>query len=160
VKFFTAKEIRSRVVTLAAEIGRDPVHLIIVLQGAFIFAADLARHLHEVTMEFVVASSYREATISSGEVALLSATTPLTGDVLIVEDIVDTGRTVSAIKSSLYQRGVSHPRVVSLLDKPSRRVVPVTVDFVGFTVPDMFVYGYGMDSAGRFRHLPDIWSVE
>ena len=156
---FTSTEIQRRVEVMAVEIGTAPVHLVVVLSGAFIFAADLIRHL-DATIEFVTASSYRDAQISSGEVGVTMASTPLTGrDVLIVEDIVDTGRTITTVLTALTPRNPTRIRVASLLDKPSRRVVPARVDFVGFTVPDIFVFGYGMDNAGMNRCLPDIWGV-
>jgi hypoxanthine phosphoribosyltransferase len=158
----TAQEIASRVVELAADIRRDcpsDVHLIAVLKGAFIFLADLVRALGEpVTLDFIAVSSYGAATSSSGQVRLLKdLDIPIEGrDVIIVEDIVDTGLTLAYLKEILTARNPKSLRTACLLSKPSRRTVNIAVDYVGFAIEDRFVVGYGLDYAGRFRNLPYI----
>jgi hypoxanthine phosphoribosyltransferase len=158
----TAEQIRDRVRELAAEIneghpaGQD-LHLVSVLKGSIIFLADLVRALdRQVTIDFVAVASYGTGTRSSGVVKLVKdLENGIQGrHVLLVEDIVDTGQTLSWLRKALRAR---HPRslsAVSLLDKPSRRSVEVDVEFVGFTIADQFVVGYGLDYAGQFRHLP------
>lgn len=140
----------------------EPLRLLVVMDGAFIFAADLVRYLKmPVQLFFVRCSSYKEKTQSSGSVEITfgfdhKSLAWQNKEIFVIEDIVDSGRTISALKERLLQMGVSRVRVVSLLDKPSRRVVPFEPDITGFTVPDVFVAGYGLDLAGRFRNLPFI----
>lgn len=151
----------ARVVELGREVARDyagrtPV-LVGVLKGAVVFLADLMRAIDgPVECDFIAVSSYGESTRSSGIVRLtkdLSAS--IEGrDVLVVEDIVDTGRTLAYLLRNLQTRQPRSLRVCTLLDKPSRRAVPVTLDYVGFAVPDRFVVGYGLDHAGLHRNLP------
>lgn len=158
----TADQIRDRVRELAADINRTypagrSLHLVSVLKGGFIFLADLVRALNrQVTIDFVAVSSYGAGTRSSGEVKLVKDLEIgiEDRDVLLVEDIVDTGQTLAWLRTTL---GAWRPRslcVVSLLDKPSRRIVEVDIEHVGFTIEDRFVVGYGLDCAERFRHLP------
>jgi hypoxanthine phosphoribosyltransferase len=157
-----ATEIQRRVAELAGEIHRDfpdGVHLIAVLKGAFVFMADLVRHLEgRVSLDFIAVSSYAKGTTSSGEVRLLKDLDyALAGkDVIIVEDIVDTGITLSYLKEVLKARGPRTLRTACLLSKPSRRQVTVPVEYVGFSVEDRFVVGYGLDYAEQFRNLPHI----
>jgi len=133
--------------------------LVCVLKGAFMFLADLTRHLemrHEV--DFMEISSYGVGTVSSGVVRiLLDLERNIEGrHVLIVEDIVDSGRTLDYITRNLQTRGPASLRVCTLLSKPSRREIDVPLDFVGFEVPDEFVVGYGLDFAEEYRNLPFI----
>jgi hypoxanthine phosphoribosyltransferase len=158
----SAEDIQRRVRELAAEISRDHplgVHLVGVLKGAYVFLADLARALEcDVTMDFMAVSSYGSSTRSSGQVRLLKdLDTPLEGrNVVIVEDIVDTGLTLTYLQEILKARAPRSLRTACLLSKPSRRKVDVTVDYVGFTIEDQFVVGYGLDHHERYRQLPHI----
>ena len=156
-------DIQARVAALAAEIRRDhgsaPIHLVAVLKGAFMFLSDLMRHMDgEVTCDFIALSSYGSGTQSSGEVRLLKdLDRGLEGrDVIIVEDIVDTGLTLSYLQEILRAREPRSLRTACLLSKPSRRKVDVKVDYIGFTIEDRFVVGYGLDVDERFRQLRDI----
>jgi hypoxanthine phosphoribosyltransferase len=157
-----AEQVQERVRTLAEEIRRDhpgDIHLICVLKGAFIFMADLLRALPDSTsIDFMALSSYGKSTSSSGEVRLLKdLDVGLEGrDVVIVEDIVDTGLTLSYLQGILRARGPRTLRTACLLSKPSRRKVDVTVDYIGFTIEDRFVVGYGLDYAEKYRSLPFI----
>ncbi len=158
----TADAIAGRIGELAAEIRRDcpgDIHLIAVLKGAFVFLADLVRRLGDgVTLDFIAVSSYGAATTSSGQVRLLKdLDIPIENrDVLIVEDIVDTGVTLAYLKDILTARNPRSLRTACLLSKPSRRRQDVQVEYVGFSIPDRFVVGYGLDYAGRYRNLPHI----
>ena len=166
---FTADAIRHRVDLLAAEIvARMGERFVAVglLKGTFVFLADLVRALDRAGarpgVEFLRLSSYGLGKVSAGEVHLLGdIPTDIGGRrILLVDDIVDTGRSMAYAATLIRQRGVDDLRLCALLDKPARREVPVTVDFIGFTVPDVFVAGYGIDYAERFRHRPDIVAVE
>jgi len=161
---FTAARVRDRVRELAADIntsypaGRDP-HLVSVLKGGFIFLADLVRALDRpVTIDFVAIASYGTGTRSSGVITLTKdLEIGITDrDVLIVEDIVDTGQTLSWLLNRLQARHPRSLRTVSLLDKRSRRTTEVGIEHVGFTIEDRFVVGYGLDYAEQFRQLPYI----
>jgi hypoxanthine phosphoribosyltransferase len=158
----SAEQIQKRVAELAREIRRDfpdDLHLVAVLKGAFVFLSDLVRQLPgPVSMDFLAASSYAKGTSSSGEVRLLKdLDTTLQGrDVIIVEDIVDTGLTLKYLQEILAARGPRTLSTACLLSKPSRRQVDVPVRYVGFTIEDRFVVGYGLDYAERYRNLPDI----
>ena len=158
----TADQIRDRVRALAAEInasypaGRE-LHLVSVLKGGFIFLADLVRALDRpVTVDFVAVASYGTSTRSAGVVRqVANLKIGITDrDVLIVEDIVDTGRTLSWLLDTFRARHPRSLRTVSLLDKPSRRTAKVGIEHVGFTIEDRFVVGYGLDYAEQFRQLP------
>jgi hypoxanthine phosphoribosyltransferase len=152
----------ARVTELGAEIRVDagadtPVHLVGVLKGAFVFMADLMRAIDgPVSCDFVAMSSYGAGTTSSGTVKIVKDLDhPLAGrDVVIVEDIVDTGLTLEALRSTLQGRGPRSLRTVCLLDKPSRRRVDVALDYVGFSIDDLFVVGYGLDCNQMHRNLP------
>src|SRR5688572_19436421 len=156
--------IAARVQAMAAEIRRDagpdtPVHLVAVLKGAFIFLADLMRAFEgPVTCDFIAVSSYGSGTSSSGEVRLdKDVGRGLEGrDVIIVEDIVDTGLTLSYLQEILRARGPRSVRTACLLSKPSRRKIDVKVEYVGFSIEDKFVVGYGLDYAEQYRNLPYI----
>ncbi len=157
-----AGEIQARVRALAQEIRRDHpdgVHLVCVLKGAFMFLADLARALEgDATLDFMAVSSYGSSTKSSGQVQLLKDLDVglEDRDVVIVEDIVDTGLTLAYLQDILRARAPRSLKTACLLSKPSRRKVNVTVDYVGFTIEDRFVVGYGLDYDERYRNLPHI----
>ena len=161
----TAEQIETRIKEIAAQINEDysadqPLHFVAVLKGAFVFLSDLARAMapRAVTLDFIAVSSYGAATKSSGEVRLQKdLDTPLQGrDVIIVEDIVDTGLTLSYLQDVLRARDPRSLKTACLLSKPSRRKVDVLVEYIGFEIEDKFVVGYGLDNAGQFRHLPFI----
>jgi len=160
-------DIRRRVRAVARRINRDfrgqPVHLIGVLSGACIFLADLARQLDlEVSIDFMAVASYGREKNSSGQVRLVKdLDSSIEGlNVILVEDILDTGRTVDYLRRLLAARRPKSLRIVALLDKPSRRLVlDVRPDYLGFEIPNQFVVGYGLDWAGRFRHLRDICAL-
>jgi hypoxanthine phosphoribosyltransferase len=157
-------QIRERVTTLAAEIERDypdgeEIHLVGVLKGGFMFMADLVRAMTtRVSMDFMALSSYGKGTTSSGQVMVLKdVDSSLEGrNVIIVEDIVDTGLTLHYLQDILKARAPRSVRTACLLSKPSRRKVDVQVDYIGFTIDDHFVVGYGLDYAERYRNLPYI----
>ena len=161
---FDAAAIETRIKTLAAEIRGDygksaPIHLVAVLKGSFVFLADLMRELGgEVSCDFIAVSSYGGRTQSSGEVRLLKdLDRGIEGrDVIIVEDIVDTGTTLAYLQEILRAREPKSIKTACLLSKPSRRKVDVPVEYIGFTIDDRFVVGYGLDFDERYRHLPYI----
>lgn len=161
----SAEHIQKRVAEMATEIRRDcldRLHLIAVLKGAFIFLSDLVRHMDgQVSLDFMAVSSYGKQTITSGEVRLeKDLDTTLSGKhVVIVEDIVDTGLTLNYLQGILRARGPSTLRTACLLSKPSRRKVDVTVEYIGFSIEDRFVVGYGLDCAEECRNLPYIATV-
>ncbi len=156
------EQIQKRVAELAAEIRRDfpdDVHLVAVLKGAFIFLSDLVRNMTgPVSLDFMALSSYAKGTTSSGEVRLLKdLDTTLDGkNVVIIEDIVDTGLTLLYLQDILRARNPKVLRSACLLSKPSRRQVDVKVEYVGFTIDDCFVVGYGLDYAEQYRNLRHI----
>jgi hypoxanthine phosphoribosyltransferase len=158
----SADRIQERVRELAHEIRGDHpdgVHLVCVLKGAFVFLSDLARALDgEATLDFMAVSSYGSSTKSSGQVQLLKdLDSGLEGrDVVIVEDIVDTGLTLAYLQEILRARSPRSLRTVCLLSKPSRRQVDVKVEYIGFNIEDRFVVGYGLDYAEKYRNLPYI----
>jgi hypoxanthine phosphoribosyltransferase len=155
-------QIQSRVQALGAEIRRDHpehVHLVCVLKGAFMFMADLIRAIPgDTSIDFMALSSYGSGISSSGEVRLLKDLDfGLEGrHVVIVEDIVDTGLTLHYLQDILRARGPRTLRTACLLSKPSRRKVDVPIDYVGFTIEDKFVVGYGLDYDGKYRNVPFI----
>ena len=160
----THDDILRRTREMAAEIRRDyadagQLHMVCVLKGAFMFLADLVRAIDmPVTLDFMALSSYAKATTSSGEVRLLKdLDSALQGrHVLIVEDIVDTGLTLHYLQEILAARGPKSVRTACLLSKPSRRLIEVRVEYIGFTIEDRFVVGYGLDFDDRYRNLPYI----
>jgi hypoxanthine phosphoribosyltransferase len=161
--------IARRIQVLAAEIAdRKPKDLVVVaiLKGSFVFAADLIRALHrqglEPHVEFMHLSSYRESTSSSGQVTILKdVDSAVKGrDVLLIDDILESGRTLAFAKDLLAARGAARVMVCVLLEKPGKRAVRVDADFVGFECPDVFVVGYGMDVAHSYRELPFVAIVE
>jgi hypoxanthine phosphoribosyltransferase len=160
--------IERRVHELAAEIRRDfgadtPIHLVGVLKGAFIFLADLLRAFEgPVTCDFLAVSSYGARRSTSGEVRLIKdVDTSVDGrHLVLVEDIVDSGHTLAYLQELLRARHPARFATVALLAKPARRAVDVTVDYVGFEIPDRFVVGYGLDLDEAHRHLPGIATVD
>ena len=158
----STEQIQKRVAEMASQIRRDSpddLHLVAVLKGAFIFLSDLVRYMTgRVSLDFIAVSSYATGTTSSGEVRLLKdLDTALDGkNVVIVEDIVDTGLTLTYLQDILRARNPRTLRTACLLSKPSRRQVDVKVDYVGFTIEDRFVVGYGLDYSEQYRHLPYI----
>jgi hypoxanthine phosphoribosyltransferase len=158
----SADDIQRRVRALADEIHRDHpdgVHLVCVLKGAFVFLADLARALEgDATLDFMAVSSYGNSTRSSGQVQVLKDLgSGIEGlDVVIVEDIVDTGLTLTYLQDILRARAPRSLRTACLLSKPSRRKVQVNVEYIGFEIEDKFVVGYGLDHAEKYRNLPYI----
>jgi hypoxanthine phosphoribosyltransferase len=157
----SAEDLARRVGELARQISADhagrPLVLVGVLKGAWVFLADLARRLTvPAKFDFVKLASYGGGTNTSGQVQLhLDHTSPLAGqDVVIVEDIVDTGTTCRWLIDHLRQQGATRVRLCALLDNPARRVEPIRIDYLGFTIPNRFVVGYGIDLDERYRYLP------
>ena len=148
-----------------SEVYRDidtPLVMVVILKGATVFAADLLRSLTiPAELEFMRAASYGSGTSSSGKLRLAHMVEgPLVGrHVLLVEDIVDSGRTVNAIAKRIRRLGPASLRLAALLDRPARREEEVQIDFTGFVIPDKFVIGYGLDYAGLYRELPGIYSL-
>jgi hypoxanthine phosphoribosyltransferase len=161
---FTADQIRTRVCAMALEIERDyrpeePLHLVAVLKGAFMFLSDLTRAMtRSVTLDFMAVSSYGNKTRSSGEVRVVKDVDTSLHDrnVIIIEDIVDTGLTLAYLREILRARSPGSLRAACLLSKPSRRLIDVAVDYIGFEIEDHFVVGYGLDHCEQFRQLPHI----
>jgi hypoxanthine phosphoribosyltransferase len=160
-ELLSADVIRARVEALGAQIAADyagkSLVLLCVLKGSFVFAADLARAIDlPLRVEFLGVRSYGDDTRSSGVVQITQdLTRPIVGDhLLIVEDIVDTGLTLSYLREQLLARMPASVKVCALLHKPSRRVRPVEIGYLGFTVADVFVVGYGLDHAEQYRNLP------
>ncbi len=158
----SAAQIEKRIGELAIEIRHDSpddLHVVAVLKGAFMFLSDLVRRMSgNVSLDFMAVSSYAKGSTSSGEVRLLKdLDTSLDGkNVLIVEDIVDTGLTLAYLQDILRARNPKSLRTACLLSKPSRRQTDVKVEYIGFTIEDKFVVGYGLDYAERYRNLPHI----
>ncbi len=163
----TEKEVDEKIRMIGEQISKDyagkTVHLVCVLKGGCFFMCELAKRITvPVTMDFMSVSSYGSETKSSGVVRIVKdLDEPLKGkNVLVVEDIVDSGRTLSYLLEMLKDRGPESVRLCTLLDKPERRVVDVKVDYTGFEIPDEFVVGYGLDYDQRYRNLPYIGVVE
>ena len=160
---FSAEQIQARISEMGAEIardyaGRNPL-LLGVLKGAFVFMSDLVRATDlRLGVEFMAISSYGAGTRSSGEVKIVKdLDVPIEGrDILVVEDIVDTGLTLSYLLANLESRGARSVKLAALLDKHERRLREVKIDYLGFRIPDAFVVGYGLDFAERYRNLPYI----
>jgi len=152
-----AARIREMAAEIRTALPDDDIHFVCVLKGAFVFLSDLVRALDErVTLDFIAVSSYGSGTSSSGEVRLVKdVDSSLEGrHVVIVEDIVDTGLTLHYLQDILRRRGPASVRTACLLSKPARRKVDVQVDFIGFTIEDRFVVGFGLDYAEKYRNLP------
>jgi hypoxanthine phosphoribosyltransferase len=162
------RDIQARIKSLAAEIegdypAGDGIHLVAVLKGGFMFMADLVRAMSErVTMDFMAVSSYGKDTTSSGQVRVLKdLDSNVEGrHIILVEDIVDTGLTLHYLQELLRARAPKSLKTACLLSKPSRRKVDVQVDYIGFTIEDHFVVGYGLDYAEKYRNLPHIAVLE
>ncbi len=161
------EKVKQTVSRLAAEIrrdyeGKEPL-LICILKGSFVFMADLIRQLGlPVEVDFIRLSSYGAGKETSGKVKVIQALkTPIKGrDVILVEDIVDTGLTLSFLLGHLKRKKPASLKLCALADKPSRRVIPVPIDYLGFTVPNKFIVGYGIDWNEKFRYLPDVCSID
>lgn len=160
------EKVNARIAELAKQISEDyagrSVHLICILKGSIFFTCELAKRITvPVTLDFMSVSSYGDGTKSSGVVRLVKdLDEPLQDkDVLVVEDIIDSGRTLSYLLENLERRNPASLRLCTLLDKPDRRVTDVKVDYTGFEIPDEFVVGYGLDYAQRYRNLPYIGVV-
>ncbi len=163
----TREQIAAKVADLGARITSDfagePVLLIGVLKGAAIFLADLARQIQlDVSFDFIAVSSYGNARLQSGEVRLVKDVDhSVEGkNIILVEDILDTGLTLTYIKNMLHGRRPKALKIAALLDKVSRRTEPIQGDYVGFQIPDKFVVGYGLDFAEHYRNLPDVCVLE
>ena len=163
----TEEEVDKRIREMAEQISKDyagkKVHLICVLKGGVFFMCELAKRITiPVSMDFMATSSYGQGTESSGIIKIVKdLDEPITGEhVLVVEDIIDSGRTLSYLLELLKDRKPASLRLCTLLDKPDRRVVEVKVDYTGFSIPDEFVVGYGLDYAQKYRNLPYVGRVE
>ncbi|MBX7170900.1 MAG: hypoxanthine phosphoribosyltransferase [Pyrinomonadaceae bacterium] len=164
---FTAEEISARIKELGAQITAEykdkDLVLVGVLKGSVLFMADLMREIDlNLKIDFMAVSSYKDGTVSSGDVEILKdLTNPIRGkDVIIVEDIVDTGLTLFRLTEILGSRGANSLKIATLLDKPEPRIKKdLKIDYKGFTIPNRFVVGYGLDAAGRWRNLPFIGVV-
>ncbi len=163
----TGEQIQARVAELGAQLaadygGRDPM-LVSVLKGSIIFLADLIREMEiPLSLDLMEVSSYGASTESSGQVRILKdLSKPIEGrDVIVVEDIIDTGLTLNYLLRYLHDKGPASIRICCLLDKPARRLADITIDYRGFTIPDRFVIGYGLDYAERYRDLPYIATLK
>ncbi len=164
----SSERISRRVQQLGREISEvyasidTPLIIVAILKGATVFAADLLRSLSiPAELEFVRAASYGGGTATTGRVKIAHMVEgPIEGrHVLLVEDIVDSGRTIDSIQRRFRRLHPTSLRVAALLDRPARREIPVRIDFTGFSIPDRFVIGYGLDYAGLYRELPGIYSL-
>ncbi len=160
---FTKEQVDRRIRELGEQITRDfrdqPPIMVCILKGAFIFFADLIRCVNlPLRIDFMAASSYGTGTESSGEVHVVKdLPMDITGQrIMLVEDIIDSGRTLAYLKNLLLSRNAREVTITTLLDKPSRRVVDLKPDYCGFTIPDSFVIGFGLDYAEKYRNLPMI----
>jgi len=165
---YSEDQIQQRIAELGAQItseyrGRDLV-LVGVLKGSCVFMADLMRVIDlELTIDFMSVSSYKDGTVSTGDVEILKdLSNPIRDkDVIVVEDIVDTGLTLSRLMEILSSRGANSIRLATFLDKPDPRIkTELKIDYTGFVVPNRFLVGYGLDAAGRYRNLPFIAVVK
>lgn len=164
---YSPEEITRRNAELAAEITKGPTHdllVIAVLKGSFIFAADLLRAMHAAgiapEVEFITLSSYGAGTVSQGVKIIKDIDSDVTGrDILLIDDILESGRTLSFAKELMYERGAKNVTIAVLLDKREKRSTELEADYVGFECPDYFVVGYGMDVAYAFRELPYVGIV-
>ena len=165
---YNADEIRARVSELGAQITREYANgdlvLVGVLKGSCVFLADLMREIDlPLHIDFMAVSSYKDGTVSTGDVEILKdLTNPNRGkDVIVVEDIIDTGLTLFRLMEILGSRGANSLKIATFLDKPEPRVkTGLKIDFCGFQIPNRFVVGYGLDAAGRYRNLPFIAVVK
>lgn len=161
------EEIKAKVKELGAIIttdykGKDLI-VVGILKGAVIFMSDLCRHIKlPILMDFMAVSSYGTSSFSTGEVRIIKDLdfSVENKDVLVVEDIIDTGHTLSYLTDNLKKRGANSVKIVTLLDKPERRQADVPVDYLGFEIPDEFVVGYGLDYAEQYRNLPYVAALK
>lgn len=159
---FTKEEIKARIEEMGKQITedyKDAKSLLVVgiLKGSCLFYADLIREINlPIEIEFMSVSSYQDSSMSSGEVRIIKdvSSTVALKHVLFVEDIIDTGFTMSKVMEMFHERGAASVKLCSLLSKPDRRKVDISIDYLGFTIPDEFVIGYGLDFAERYRNLP------
>lgn len=167
--YITEQELKARIKELAAQISEDykgkQVLMVSILKGAVVFLTDLMREVSsdlDVRIDFMVVSSYGEGTESSGMVKIVKdLSVDIAGkDVLIVEDILDSGNTLSKLVDVLRARGVNSLKIVSLLDKPARHTHVVPIEYTGFVIPDKFVVGYGLDYQEKHRNLPYVGVIE
>ncbi len=165
--YITEEELKTRIKELAAQISEDykgkEVLMVSILKGAVVFLADLMREVDlDVRIDFMVVSSYGDGTESSGVIKIVKdLSVDIAGkDVLIVEDILDSGNTLSKLIDILRARNVNSLKIVSLLDKPSRHTHVVPIEYTGFTIPDKFVVGYGLDYQEKHRNLPYVGVIE
>ncbi|MCR5775613.1 MAG: hypoxanthine phosphoribosyltransferase [Lachnospiraceae bacterium] len=164
---YTEEEVDKRIAELGAQITKEfagkEITMVCILKGAAAFACELAKRIElPVEMEYMRCSSYGNETESSGVVKIdLDLDRPIRGkNILVVEDIIDTGRTMNYLIDILKDRGPAEVKLCALLDKPDRRVVDVSIDYTGFVIPDEFIVGYGLDYAQKYRNLPYIGIVE
>ena len=157
------EQVKARIKELGAEISKAyegrSLHLVCILKGSIFFTCELARHITvPVTLDFITVSSYGNGKTSTGKVSIIRDLTEgiQARDVLVIEDIVDTGRTLSYLMEMLKERKPASIKLCTLLDKPNRRTHPVDVEYVGFEVPDEFIVGWGLDYAQNYRNLPYI----
>ncbi len=170
VPLITELEIKRRTAQIArqfaAKLNNDKLVVVVILKGSFMFASDLLRRLYECNLtpqvDFLRAASYGYGDITTGKVSLqLDVSLNLTGcNVLLVDDIIDTGLTLSYLVTHIMRKGAAKVETCVLLDKPAHRTIPFTPDYVGFEIPDRFVVGYGLDYAEKHRSLPFIVSLE
>lgn len=160
------EKVNARISELAQQINEDyagkELHLVVILKGSIFFACELAKKLTiPVTLDFMSVSSYGDGMVSAGKITVKKELDEdIQGkNVLIVEDIVDSGNTLFHLKKLLISRNPKTIKIITLLDKPERRVVDVTTDYCGFVIPDKFVVGYGLDYAQKYRNLPYIGMV-
>lgn len=165
--FLSEEEVDAKIREIGEQISRDyegkQVHLVCVLRGGSFFMCELAKRITvPVSIDFMSVSSYGSETKSSGVVKIVKdLDDPLIGkDVIVIEDIVDSGRTLSYLMEMLKERKPASLRLCTLLDKPDRRVIDVNIDYLGFQIPDEFVVGYGLDYAQKYRNLPYIGIVD
>lgn len=165
--YISEEEVSKKIAELGEKISKDyegkSVHLIGILKGSVMFLAELAKHISvPVTMDFMSCSSYGSGTTSSGTIKLTKdLDTPLEGkDVIIVEDIIDTGRTLAYLNDLFKLRKANSVKIATLLDKPARRVADIQVDYTCFEVEDFFIVGYGLDYDQKYRNLPFIGILE
>ncbi len=161
------QKVEDKIKELAAQISKDyegrSVHLICILKGSVFFTCELAKYITvPVTLDFMSVSSYGAGTVSTGRVKVVKDTDePVEDrDVIVIEDIVDSGNTLSFLLKMMKARKPASLKLCTLLDKPDRREVPVHVDYTGFEIPDEFVVGYGLDYAQKYRNLPYVGVVE
>lgn len=161
------EDVEKRIQEMAAQISKEyegeSIHLVCILRGSIFFTCELAKYITvPVTIDFMSVSSYGNETVSSGRIKILKdLDDPIQGkNVLVVEDIIDSGRTLAHLLGFLKVREPKSLKLCTLLDKPDRREVPVEVDYVGMQIPDLFVVGYGLDYAQKYRNLPYIGVIE